>query len=759
MKITLLLLLTLWVVSNAFAQDKAALKGKVSFRQEAVPGATVRIPEIDMGTVSDENGEFVLNGIPDGTYQIEIRSIGFQTQVIETSIGGVEPSFLEITLQESSLGLKEVVVTGTMHAEYVDKSPVKVEVVTSKQFETYLPSGGANLVEGIALVNGVQEEVACGVCFTNAISINGLPGQYTSILMDGTPMYGNLASVYGLNGIPTMLIDRIEVIKGPNSTLYGSEAVAGLINIITKDPSKQPGLSVDVMATSHQELFTNLGVASSIGKTTGFIGINHATIDLFEDRNEDGFGDIINIDRISLFTKWNISRPSKKNFSIAAKYYYEDRRNGVRDFVKGDYKKLRGSSEIYGESIYTQRVEVFGSYEFDLVRNLRLDYSLSHHDQDSYYGDAHYVASQQIAFGNFIWNKALGRHDLTIGLTSRIQVYDDNTSATENILGDGSLNNQEQTSIIPGIFMQDEFSMSPKTTLLAGLRLDYYQHHGTIFSPRLSTKHGIGKYTNLRFNFGTGFRVVNLFTEDHAFISGQREIEIREDLNPEQSYNFTANLNHVFLLGNGQGMLDFDGFYTHFTNKINPDYSDPNKIIYENTMGYAVSKGIGARWLHEFSFPFSFSVGLTIMDVTETENGNTEQIVFAPSYSGVFTASYSFRELGLSISYSSNLTGPMSLPEVYDLDDQGNPLTTSRSTTSETFSIHNLKMEKSIGKLFFVYGGIMNLFDYFQPVSPLVGYNDPNFNSGFSPNFDTSYSYSPIHGREFFLGLRMALGN
>ena len=753
-----IIIASLWLAGTLNAQPGTELIGVIKFNGEPVPGATIRIMETGEGTVSESDGGFRFENLAPGQYNLEVRSIGFETQSRAVSIPDEEDISFDFDLTESSLGLKEVVVTGTMKAEYVQQSPVKVEVVTAKQFQTFLPSGGANLVEGITLVNGVQEEVACGVCFTNAISINGLPGQYTSILMDGTPMYGNLASVYGLNGIPNMLIDRIEVIKGPNSTLYGSEAVAGLINVITKDPSKQPRLSLDVMATSHQELFTNLGLSGSIGKSNGFLGINHGRIDLFEDRNEDGFGDIINLDRISVFTKWNISRPSGKKFTIAGKYYFEDRRNGVRDFVKGDYKSLRGDPSIYGESIFTERIELFGTYQFNQIKNLRLDYSFSHHDQDSYYGDGFYAATQQIGFGNFVWDKAFARHDLTIGLTTRIQVYDDNTTATQLINSSGEYQNRSEASFIPGVFVQDEWKISPKTTLLGGLRLDHYRHHGAIFSPRLSSKHGLGNYTTLRLNFGTGFRVVNLFTEDHAFITGQREIQIQESLNPEQSYNFTTNLNHVFLLGNGQGMFDVDGFYTYFTNKINPDYSDPNKIIYANTAGHAISKGIGARWLHEFRVPFSFSAGITLMEVTEVENGGSDPVPFAPLYSGVLTASYSFRNMGFQISYSGNLTGPMNLPEVYDLDPGGNPLPYSRSTESEPFSTHNIKLEKSIGKLFFLYGGIMNLFDYFQPMSPLVGYNDPNYNSGFSPNFDTSYSYSPIHGREFFLGIRMNLG-
>ena len=121
-------------------------------------------------------------------------------------------------------------------------------------------------------------------------------------------MYGNLASVYGLNGIPNMIIDRLEIIKGPSSTLYGSEAVAGVINIITKNPEDQPFLSLDFQATSHLESYVNMALTPKFGKTIGYFGFNWDRKNNYDDYNFDGFGDDINLDRFSIFNKWNIYR-------------------------------------------------------------------------------------------------------------------------------------------------------------------------------------------------------------------------------------------------------------------------------------------------------------------------------------------------------------------------------------------------------------------------------------------------------------------
>ncbi len=741
---TLVLLIALLQGQLALAQR---IEGVVQSQGEAIIGATVQLPDLEVGVITDQNGNFFLPDVEAGSHQLEIRSVGFKPFQMTVGVPLAKPIIIE--LDESTLSMEEVVVTGTLQPTFVSQSPIKVEVVTAKYLGTYSPSAATSVVEGISLVNGVQEVVACGVCFTNSISINGLPGPYTAVLMDGAPIYGNLASVYGLNGIPSMIIDRFEVIKGPSSTLYGSEAVAGVINIITKDPEDQPNASIDLMATSHFESFGNLAVTPTIGKTSGFLGVNYAYINDFDDDNGDGFGDNINLDRISLFSKWNIFRPSGKKFTLSGKYYYEDRRNGVEEFLSNrNYRELRGNDEVYGESIYTNRFELFGSYVFNTSYNLKLDYSISAHEQDSFYGSDFYKASQNIFFSNLMWNQLLGRHGITAGLTSRYQMYDDNTIATSS---------GADYQFIPGIFVQDEWEFNEKITALVGTRLDHFEEHGLIFAPRFSLKYNPSPWTSVRSNFGTGFRIVNLFTEDHAFVTGQREVVIEEALEPEESYNGSLNVNHLYTLGEAQGMLDIDVFYTYFTNKITPDYESDGEIRYANTRGFAVSKGIGMNLQHEFLFPLSFNLGFNYQVVTETENGQKRDIEFAPSWTGVFTINYKIRPWSTSIGYSSTLTGPMALPEVFDLDDNGNLLTSSRPTQSSTFGVHNIQISKNLPKGLAMYGGLRNIFDFVQPWSPLTGANDPDSNLGFSNRFDTSYAYAPIQGREYYLGIKWDL--
>jgi outer membrane receptor for ferrienterochelin and colicins len=739
-----------FLFSALLQAQTARLQGKLLHEGAPVTYAHVQLKGSAWGGISQEDGSFLIENLARGQYELQISALGYR--IFSQSID-LQSELLDlgsIELQEDILGLQEVVVSGGMKETFVKESPVKIDVITH-QF-LLRNSAPTNLTESIKMINGVQETVACGVCFTNSFSINGLPGAYTAVLIDGTPLYGNLSAVYGLNGIPSTFIERIEVIKGPNSTLYGSEAVAGVINVITKDPAKQPRYGLSTMLTTHGESYGTLSFAPKVGKWNTYWGLDWGYGDNFSDENGDGFSDRIHLDRYTVFSKWSLNRPEQRRFNIFVKGYYEDRRNGVAAFVKNrTYRTLRGDDNIYGESIYTKRAELFGTYDLATRERLWVDFAFNTHSQDSYYGADWYTAQQQVAFSNLIWNPQLGKHDLLLGLTNRLQRYDDNTVATPQ---------GADVQYIPGVFAQDEWTLHPRLTLLLGSRLDQYQRHGLIFSPRMNLKYKSGDWTTWRLNAGTGFRLVNLFTEDHAFVTGQREVVISEDLNPERSYNLALNYNHIFTLGESQGSFDVDAFFTHFTNKIIPNYDTPGQIIYRNTQGYAQTRGLNLSLQQQFRSPFSYTLGASLLSSVQYEQGSdgnfeTQAIPFAPGWTALSVLNYRFKKAGITLAYTANWTGPMELPEVFDLDPRGQPLPQSRPTRSPVFSIHNLQVIKSLPKAKLeVFAGAQNLLDYRQAYSPLVGFNDPNTQPGFSNYFDTAYAFSTIHGREFYLGLR-----
>ncbi|MBL7793058.1 MAG: TonB-dependent receptor [Saprospiraceae bacterium] len=657
-----------------------------------------------------------------------------------------------LLLPEMTLDLSEIVVKAEKKASYTDPSPIKTLVFSS----AYLEKRGSpvNLIESIKLVNGLQEVVACGICGTNSISINGLPGAYTAVLIDGMPMYGNLAAVYGLNGISRLLVDRLEVTRGPGQAAYGSEAMAGVINVRTKQAAQLPPLSFDVMATSYCELFAGAIYSHSGKRRSALLGFDAGYFNRFADANADSFGDVALFDRLSLFGKWSGASGKRSTWRLFGKYYYEDRRNGVKDYVdQRAYRRLRGNGAVYGESIYTRRAELLGNWENTGALPYRFDLSMSWHDQDSYYGDASYRATQGIAFVQNTWMYRTGKQYWTGGLSARFQYYDDNTVATAA---------QAERQWQPGLFVQNEWNFAPRWTALGAGRLDYHAKHGFIVSPRLHLKFKPGEWTTLRLNYGTGFRVVHLFTEDHAFVSGQRELVIDGDLRPERSWTLTANLGHVYEWGKSSGNIDIDLFYTRFANKIIPNYDNPGQIIYANTGGHAMSRGISANVSHRWTFPLSLDLGATLQAVSRTEPGDggalqQKDVEFAPRWTGLASLNYTWKKPSITLAYTVNATGPMALPTVFDLDAAGEPLPMPRSLTSRPFALHQFQIQKEIESIHLdCYAGVRNIFDYRQPGSPLAGFDDPRHPAGFSPHFDTAYAYAPLQGRVWYVGVRMS---
>ena len=204
--IRILLLCVLLIVSFSLKAQSRVSGQLLDAKSSAVlPFANVVLKGTSIGASSDENGKFTIQNISPGSYELLVSVLGFKSKTLPFKLLENQSTDLgKIYLQEDMLGLNEIVITGTMRETYVADSPVKIDVITIERLTNNIPA--TNLMEGLAMINGVQEVVACGVCNTNSISINGLPGAYTAVLMDGSPVYGNLASVYGLNGIPTQMI-------------------------------------------------------------------------------------------------------------------------------------------------------------------------------------------------------------------------------------------------------------------------------------------------------------------------------------------------------------------------------------------------------------------------------------------------------------------------------------------------------------------------------------------------------------------------
>ena len=728
------------------AQD-FIITGKVFSEGKPLQSASVFVMDTNTGVTTNEEGQFSIYISNIANPRLVISYLGYKSQIKSIRSETTDLGIIELEWDNK---LEEVVVSGTLKPVSKNDSPVPIEVYGQNFFKA---NPTATVFEALENVNGIRPQLNCSICSTGEIRINGQEGSYTMVMIDGLPIVSGLSTVYGFSGIPQALIERIEIVKGPASSLFGSEAVAGVINLITQLPENSSKLSVDSFVSSWGEVNTDLAYKYSLSKkTTGLLGVNYFNYSYPIDKNEDGFTDLTMQNRISIFNKFN----HVNKFSIATRFVYEDRWGGQMNWLP----IYRGGDTVYGESIYTRRFELFGKYQFN--KNLIFQFSFNDHNQNSAYGNTIFNADQTIGFGQIIWNKKIVNNELLLGLAYRYTRYDDDTTATFNDL---SQQNQASITHLPGIFIQNQTQINANNTLLLGFRYDRNSIHGNIFTPRINYKiNNDDKSSTLRLSTGTGYRVTQVFTEQHAALTGAREVVLLEDLNPERSWNANLNFVQKFFLKKG-AIIDFDLslFTTHFSNKIIPDYdTDPNKIIYDNLDGRSISNGLSLNANLLVQGGLRVNLGATYIDTYAEENGIKTMPYLTERFQGVWKVEKKWIPNDLILDFTGTFTGRMRLPTLGDLDP--------RPSYSDPFSILNIQLTKIWNNSVESYGGIKNILNFtparnsiarsFDPFDRQVAFDGsgnalPTPDNPYALTFDPTYVYTSNQGIRFFFGLRL----
>ena len=723
--------------------------GGIILSAEGNPLEFVKVTDKAAGkaVLSGADGTFIINEV-EGERMLHLSLLGYRS--LDTIVAGKHNT---IHLESLSQDISETVITGTLTEVSQSASPIAIQSYNASFFK-HNPE--ANLLESIGQIGGVRPQLNCNICGTGDIHINGMEGGYTMILLDGMPIVSGLASVYGFSSLPMSMISRIEVVKGPASTLYGSEAIGGVINIITKKPGDKQTFSADAFTTSQLEQNLDLGYSWKQGNRWQSLASANLFFNLLQvDNNNDNYTDLPLSKRLSVMNSWSLeSQSGARIFSITGRGYAEDRWGGQLNGIKSDTS--------YTEKIDTRRGEFLLQYS-PANSPFQLMSSIVHHAQNSSYGRTIYIADQTTVFNQLLARRQKGKHSLISGAAYRYTLYDDNTPAT-SVSQPGTAG----ATHLPGAFVEDTYSPTAKLSLLGGLRGDYHTLHGLIWTPRLALKYAPSTATTFRLNAGSGFRVINIFTEEHAALTGARTVIAESDLAPEKSWNINTTLNHGISIGEKWLSLELGGWYANFTSSIYADYSDPRLIKYSNDAGNKRSYGasltvrplLGSRVSADASFNW-----INVMIQEKDEAGHSlplRRLELSEPYNAAWT--FAYRSLNRwSLAYTGNVVGSMLMPLAGEQDP--------RPDRSPIYSLHNFKVGYSCNTRCEIYGGVKNVLN-FIPQQPIIRGYDP-FDKDveldgagnvlvtplnpYGLTFDAAYAYAPLQGRRYYLGFSLGL--
>jgi outer membrane receptor for ferrienterochelin and colicins len=650
---------------------------------------------------------------------------------------------------KDTLNLKEVVVTGTLKELRREDFAVPVEIYTSEYFQT---NNVFNLQDAVRFISGLQANIDGAVDGAADIEINGLEGTYCLVLLDGAPITGGTGNLYGLMGIPMSMIERIEVVKGPASTLYGTEALAGVINIITVNPERTSKIFVDSRITSYLETALDATTSFKEGNAHGLLGVSYFGMNKKWDINKDRFTDIPLQNRLAFINKWTFRNKVQKQSSVLARYIWENRIGGEMTYHSG----WRGSDSIYGESIKTNRLEMVGNFLLPIEKvNVSVMCGFSHHHADAAYGTNLFQHKEQNGYIQLIYdNKISKKSDFMVGIAYRFNRYDDNLLTTADT-ANAKLLNAPIVNHYPAIFLQDMIHVNENHEILAGFRLEYNtQFTGVAFAPRFDYKWmSSNKKNELRLGISSGYRTPNAFIDNKYTFTSGRKIVLDENLKTETCYGFHTDYIRKFQTDNyhffWQSRLFFNFLFNMVEFEIN--YAQ-NTISYRNEDNYGLNGGLNSMIELYFQKPVKFHVGVNVLGNFELEkdeeNGfDWERLINSPILNAVFGLQYQFRKAGVNIDWSGYLNSPMRM-SVQENDPRGE--------YSPWYTIQNIQCTKRFKKSWELFFGVQNIFDV-RPPEPILRPFDP-FNKNVSADglvFDATYNYAPNQGVRGFIGFRL----
>jgi outer membrane receptor for ferrienterochelin and colicins len=722
-----------------FISNAQTITGKVIDNNNApLVGATVVWANAKGGVVSKSNGSFSINKAEGNTTLITSHA-GYFT---DTLLVSNEDSIVIVLQSKSTLG--EVRVTSERDGIVLsNRSNIKTEIITSLELKK---AACCDLAGCFETQGSVQSQTTNIITNAKELRILGLSGVYNQVLIDGFPMIQGLSFTYGISGIPGTLVDNIFISKGANSVLQGFESISGQINVETKKPDAKEKLFANIYMNSFLEKHVNINTNVKVGKWQSLLAFHSVQPANKIDRDKDTFLDLPLLTRYMVMNKWKYGNERAWGWSseIAARFLHENRTGGQMNF---NAKNDKGSNTIYGNTVALNQIDFWKktNYRFNDVHRLTLYTSGFSQNQDAFFGSLSYKAKQTNAFVNLQHEFNITENNtLKSGISFKHLQLNENIVFTDNFITRNYAGNYNRKENIVGLFAENVLSLfKNKLTWIAGVRLDNHNEFGWQFTPRTLIKYDPTPKLTIRANIGTGWRTVNLFSENIGLLASSRNIIFAEKLQPEKALNTGINITQKFDIKNISGYVSTDFYHTNFSNQIFPDYdTDPTKAIIKNFTGTSISNGFQTDVFLKFYKRYEVKLGYNFLDVYRVTNGVKEVLPFNAKHKFLTTLSYKPSNNKFHIDANIHWYGKQRLPNT-----KLNPALYVRPDFSEAYTTANLQFTY-IFKAVEVYSGAENIFN-FRQYQPINSWQNP-----FSNYFDISSVWGPTRGREIYVGVR-----
>lgn len=636
----------------------------------------------------------------------------------------------------------KVSISSERQSSLIGAQTMKTEIITSGE----LKKAACCDLAGCFETQGTVQPMTTNI-ITNAkeLRILGLSGVYNQLLIDGIPLIQGLSYTYGISSFPGTLIDNIYVSKGTTSVLQGFESMVGQINVIPKNPDKSERLLLNTYINSFGENHYNFNFRFSKSKWRNLIAGQMVQPAQKWDRDKDNFLDLPQLQRYMLYDKLQYGNENKKGFSstLSARLLSEKRSGGQLDY---NYRKDAGSTSIYGQTVQYLQAEFYSksSYLFSSTKKIALMLSGLQQRQNSWFGTVQYNARQYSTYGNLQFENTWRSHDFKTGVSLRQIQIKEHINFSDTLLKRTYKGYYLKNELIPGLFAENTFKWRADIiTLITGIRIDHHNQFGWMTTPRLMLKYDVSEKSILRMSAGTGWRTVNLFSENTSLLASSRNILFKETLHPEKSFNWGFNFFRKLKSKKLEGYFTMDLYQTRFQNQFFPDYdSDPGIINIANFTETSIANGFQSDLNLKLFKLIELKTAYNYLDVYRISNAIKTQLPFNSKHKILVALSYLPKSKTWRVDLNAHWFGQQRLP-----DTQKNPDVYKQAQWSKAFTTFNLQGTKSWKKIE-LYGGIENLFD-FRQIRPIVSWQNP-----FSPYFDTSFNWGPTRGREFYLGIR-----